>query len=740
MVVIIKKTFLSAVFLLMVLTTGAWQSHEAVRAASQNRSVAKSPVKASESVLLQTGTFGKTAPANGAVNVDPASITLSWQAYSPTPDAYSYCIKEGSACAANDPNWTRTNNRSVTLTNLAHGKTYYWQVRAIFCGNCVPKIFVYADNGTVWTFQTRVTQVTILGNAGVSGAVLSYTDGTLKTVTADSTGAYSIRVPFNWSGTVTPSKAGYIFSPRFASFSNLTAPQVIQNFTALVAYSISGNVGVPGLTLSYVVDSTTQTVTADGSGNYSFLVPSGWSGTVTPSHTCYTFSPPNRSYSNVTANQTAQNYTATLNPASGCADIDVLIAGSNVGGYVVPPDQSIRVAYGGVNNGPAKIVSVNNVDILSALRVIWAEPGPRYSYSEMMGLPKEQLSSEYWFPWYNNATVNSMDQGFRIANVDTSSGNTVEVRVGNTLLETITLAAGGSTRVGYNVDNGPIRIVCTTCTNTGNDKIIAALRVIWKEPGFRSSYSEMMGLPKEQLSSEYWFPWYNNATPASMDQGFRIANVDLVSGNTVEVRVGNTLLEAITLPAGGSTRVGYSIDNGPIRIICTTCSNTGNDKIIAALRVIWREPGFRSSYSEMMGLPVEQLSSDYWFPWYNNATPAAIDQGFRIANVDLASGNTVEVWVGSTKLDTISLSAGGSARVGYNVNNGPIRILCTTCSNTGSDKIIAALRVIWKEPGRRVSYSEMMGLPAQALSTEYWYPWYNNATSAMDQGFRIAVP
>ncbi|HKY55116.1 MAG TPA: hypothetical protein VJM08_12455, partial [Anaerolineales bacterium] len=317
----------------------------------------------------------------------------------------------------------------------------------------------------------------------------------------------------------------------------------------------------------------------------------------------------------------------------------------------------------------------------------------------------------------------------------------VEVWVGNTKLDTITLAAGASIRKGYTIDNGPIRIACITCSNTGNDKIIAALRVIWKEPGFRASYSEMMGLPKEQLSSEYWFPWYNNASINSMDQGFRIANVDTASNNTVEVWVGPTKLDTITLAPGGSTRVGYNIDNGPARIVCTTCSNTGNDKIIAALRVIWKEPGFRASYSEMMGLPKEQLSNEYWFPWYNNASINSMDQGFRIANVDTASGNTVEVWVGSTKLQTISLAAGGSTRVGYNVDNGPIRIVCTTCTNTGNDKIIAALRVIWKEPGFRASYSEMMGLPKEALSSEYWFPWYNNAAvNSMDQGFRIAVP
>jgi hypothetical protein len=470
------------------------------------------------------------------------------------------------------------------------------------------------------------------------------------------------------------------------------------------------------------------------------LVPSGWSGTVTPSNACYTFNPPNRIYSNVTANQTAQNYTATFNAAAGCADIDVLIAGNPMGSYVVPPDTGIRVAYGGVNNGPAKIISVNNVDILAALRVIWREPGFRASYSEMMGLPKEQLSTEYWFPWYNNLDKASMDQGFRVANVDTTS-HTIRVFIGTTQLGSdIPLAGGASTRVEYDVNTGPIRITCVDCTNP-DDKIIAALRVIWKEPGPRYSYSEMMGLPKEHLSNEYWFPWYNNALPASMDQGFRIANVDLASGNTVEVRVGNTLLETITLAAGGSTRVGYNIDNGPIKILCTTCTNTGSDKIIAALRVIWKEAGFRTSYSEMMGLPKEQLSTEYWFPWYNNASTAAMDQGFRIANVD-TSQHTIQVWVGSTKLSNpdITLAAGASTRVGYNVDNGPLRIICTTCTNP-DDKIIAALRVIWKERGFRSSYSEMMGLPKEQLSTEYWFPWYNFAApNSMDQGFRIAVP
>ena len=307
------------------------------------------------------------------------------------------------------------------------------------------------------------------------------------------------------------------------------------------------------------------------------------------------------------------------------ANVQVNIGGSTAGNYQIPRSGSQRINIPGINGGPVEFVSTNGFSILSAMRTIWQEPGFRSSYSELMGLPKEQLSTEYWFPWYNNATP-SMDQGFRIANVDNTSSHTIQVRVGSTQLESFTLGAGASIRKSYVVDNGPIRILCTDCTVSG--KILAAMRVIWQEPGYRSSYSELMGLPKEQLSSEYWFPWYNNATP-SMDQGFRIANVD-TTAHTIKVFVGTTQVSPdIHLSAGASTRVAYVVNNGPVRIVCTDCGSGG--KIITAMRVIWQEPGYRSSYSELMGLPVGQLSTEYWFPWYNSAATNSMDQGFRIA-------------------------------------------------------------------------------------------------------------
>jgi len=152
---------------------------------------------------------------------------------------------------------------------------------------------------------------TISGNTGVTGVILSWTDGSLKTTTSGIGGVYSITVSNNWTGTVTPTLAGYTFSPANIVYTNVLTDQLSQNYTALpITYTISGNAGIAGATLSWM-DGTAKTAIADGSGAYTFIVSYNWTGTVTPSLIGYTFSPINLGYTNVIADQLSQNYTAT---------------------------------------------------------------------------------------------------------------------------------------------------------------------------------------------------------------------------------------------------------------------------------------------------------------------------------------------------------------------------------------------------------------------------------------------
>jgi M6 family metalloprotease-like protein len=69
---------------------------------------------------------------------------------------------------------------------------------------------------------------------------------------------------------------------------------------------IWGNAGVAGAKITYTGGSTT----ADAYGDYAFAVPSGWSGTITPSKSGYQFVPASQTYTNVTADVNNKNYVA----------------------------------------------------------------------------------------------------------------------------------------------------------------------------------------------------------------------------------------------------------------------------------------------------------------------------------------------------------------------------------------------------------------------------------------------
>ncbi len=112
----------------------------------------------------------------------------------------------------------------------------------------------------------------------------------------------------NWvdlGGSGTAPTTGTITSAN--NFTDFTAPVFV--LANAPVPSISGNAGIGGVTLSWT-DGSAQTTTADVTGNYVAMVSQGWSGTITPSLTGYSFTPISKTYSNVTTNITGENYTA----------------------------------------------------------------------------------------------------------------------------------------------------------------------------------------------------------------------------------------------------------------------------------------------------------------------------------------------------------------------------------------------------------------------------------------------
>ena len=76
--------------------------------------------------------------------------------------------------------------------------------------------------------------------SGISGVAINFGNEAGTTMT-NTDGYYSKTVNYGWSGTVTPNKTDYIFSPANRSYNNVTANQNEQNYMgSLINYTISG--------------------------------------------------------------------------------------------------------------------------------------------------------------------------------------------------------------------------------------------------------------------------------------------------------------------------------------------------------------------------------------------------------------------------------------------------------------------------------------------------------------------
>ncbi len=159
----------------------------------------------------------------------------------------------------------------------------------------------YTISGTVTCDETGLDGVTMSGLTG-------------NPVTSGG-GLYSATVSSGWSGTVTPTKAGYTFTPADRTYTSVAEDHIGDNYAAtLNTYTISGyienecNEPIEGV----LVDANNGggEDTTDVNGFYEVGVDYNWSGTVTPSKAHYTFEPNLMSYVAVLADQPDQNYAA----------------------------------------------------------------------------------------------------------------------------------------------------------------------------------------------------------------------------------------------------------------------------------------------------------------------------------------------------------------------------------------------------------------------------------------------
>jgi hypothetical protein len=415
-------------------------------------------------------------------------------------------------------------------------------------------------------------------------------------------------------------------------------------------------------------------------------------------------------------------------------NIDVSMNGISKGTYNVPSGEVRKQSYASVNTGPVLLTTLLQDQLISSMRVIYKVNSKNVSYSEMMGFPAEQAAEDYYFPWYT--TSSSINSQLRIVNVGNQT-TTAVVKINGVIKGSYSLDEGKSKLVVYSgVNSGPVSVHSTI----GGVKLVVSMRVLYKYSGAVTSYSEMMGYPGDQLTNDYWFPWYKTAS--GLTSQLRIANVGstpatvkvCLEGTSTDCSDG-TIKATYTLAAGARVQVPVftNTNKGPVRVYST---DTSAD-IVASMKQTYKVSGIPQSYSEMMGYPADQLATEYQFPWYTNNTIYL--SAFRIVNVDDADSTDVNIYIGGNLQTPITLAAGASTvvPVSYSLDDGPVRVVNTN----PSANIIVSMQVTFKQSGKVMSYSEFTGIPyfGTTPNTAYLFPWYTNNTPTKSE-LRFGYP
>jgi hypothetical protein len=148
-------------------------------------------------------------------------------------------------------------------------------------------------------------------------------------------------------------------------------------------------------------------------------------------------------------------------------------------------------------NGPVRIES--DIPVFTSERVHNATG----FVQETMGYPDNKLALEYWFPWYDNLT---MQTWLLVGNPSETDTAHVHIYIAGEDMEPLgyNILPGDRITPTYARLNGPVHIV--------SDKNVFASERVHTAQGF---VQETMGMPNDQLTTRYWFPWYDNLSMQS---------------------------------------------------------------------------------------------------------------------------------------------------------------------------------------------------------------------------------
>lgn len=216
-------------------------------------------------------------------------------------------------------------NGTYTITPALAGYSFSPASHTMTVAN--GSLTVPAFSATALATSFTVSGRVVSGASGLPGVTVTITGAGAGSTTTNAEGNYSFPGVHNGSCTITPSLAGYSFSPVSQVVTVNNGDLAVPDFSAsasAASFTIAGQVtlnGTPlaGVTVTLGGAGTGSTVT-DATGSYSFPEVANGNYTVTPALAGFTFTPGNRSVTVNGAHATGQDFIA--NPASGAIIID----------------------------------------------------------------------------------------------------------------------------------------------------------------------------------------------------------------------------------------------------------------------------------------------------------------------------------------------------------------------------------------------------------------------------------
>jgi len=401
--------------------------------------------------------------------------------------------------------------------------------------------------------------------------------------------------------------------------------------------------------------------------------------------------------------------------------------------------QALKTAYSAASDFP------------SVKRVFWWQ-GYDSDYTGNLGLVRNDLSakrsyaaygwltgmnptvtSDYSFSWYDNVYAANW---ILMANPATSPGDAwFSLSVAGQGRGVPALAGmapgqvppGGILYARYpGLMGGPVN-----ASYSGGEDALVSQRTLWAG----NSLEEIPGTDAARLSDHFFWPWYD-------EQGCGCRNWIVVSNPSSTpvyfiVRFSGTDFASGLVDPGASAVYRFpGLMGGPVEVQAWSDGFYGlmPAEVMASQRVLSNQD---TAFNEVPGIPASDLSSHYYWTWYDMKSAGARNW-IMIANPPGAAPIWYEIRIGGDLVKT-----GGPIPAGYNDTptfpgsmGGPVEV----STFADASRQFPANSIASQRSQFGPSFEEIPGMPSQDLTGTYHWTWYDMQSAGARNWVLVANP